>query len=416
MQMLVFLPARKEGTLMSEPHASQSFQRYGGAARYLSISALYFFSYYGFGALYPLITQYYKSINLTGTQIGMISAITPVVSIVTQPLWGMICDRYQIRKPVLILTLVVSALVSLLFPAVSTYALVFLLYTIVSIFQSAVVPVSDSLALGYAKQHDMPFGDIRLWGAVGFALAAFFTGLALEQWGTNVLFYSYCAAFLIAILFLRAIPENVEAAPFSVSIFKGLGELLRLPRFTLFLLASFFIFGAVNAHNIWFSLYYQHIGGSVAGIGLAFLLFAGSEAPFMKLASFFVRRWGLELTILLAGMVSALRWFWYSTAPGTTAVLALFFVQGISVGFYLATAAQFVRENTPASLQVTALAIFASVGHGLGSMTCNLLGGIMKDHFSILETYLFFGIATTAGLIPLLLIRYGPWKRTAETS
>jgi PPP family 3-phenylpropionic acid transporter len=401
---------------MSETQFSQPLRRYSGTARYLGISSLYFFIYYGFGALYPLITQYYQSIHLTGTQIGMISAITPLVSIVTQPIWGMICDRYQIRKPVLVLTLVVSALVSLLFPVVSDYALVFLLYTIVSVFQSAVVPVSDSLALGYAKQRNMPFGDIRLWGAVGFALAAFLTGLALEQWGANVLFYSYCAAYLIAILFLRGIPENVEAAPFNVSIFKGLGQLLRLPRFTLFLVASFFIFGAMNAHNIWFSLYYQHIGGSVAGIGLAFLLFAGSEAPFMKLASFFVRRWGLELTILLAGTVSTLRWFWYSTAPSTTAVVGLFFLQGISVGFYLASAAQFVRENTPDSLQVTALAIFASVGHGLGSMTCNLLGGIIKDHFSILETYLFFGIATAAGLIPLLLIRFGPWKRPAETT
>jgi PPP family 3-phenylpropionic acid transporter len=383
--------------------------------RYISISGLYLFIYYGFGALYPLITQYYNSIHLSGTQIGLISAVTPVVSIVTQPLWGMICDRYQIRKPILVLTLIVSALISLLFPAVSTFVLVFLLYTLISVFQSALVPVSDSLALGYAKQHQMQFGDIRLWGAVGFALAAFVTGLALEQWGPHVLFYSYCAAYLVAVFFLRAIPDHAESSRFQVSMLKGLGQLLRIPRFTLFLVAAFFIFGSVNANNIWFSLYYQHIGGSVAGIGLAFLLFAGSEAPFMKLAAYIIRRWGLEATLLLAGTVSTLRWFWYSTAPGTTAVIAMFFIQGISVGFYLASAAQFVRENTPASLQVTALAVFGSVGQGLGSMTCNLVAGVIKDHASILAIYLFLGAATAVGLIPLLLIRFGPWKKTQST-
>lgn len=390
-------------------------QKSGTGSQLMTLSALYLFIYYGLGAFTPLITQYYKSIDLSGTQIGLISAVTPIVSIVTQPLWGMICDKFQIRKGVLVLALLASGLVGLLFPAVSTFAFVLLLYTLLSVFQSAIIPVSDSIALGFAKKHHMAFGDIRMWGAVGFAVAAFVTGLLVQRWGPSMIFYSYFLALLVAVLFLRPVPEEAESAPkLQTGVLRGVKDLLRLPRFILFLIAAFFIFGSVNANNVWFSLYYQEIGGSVAGVGVAFLLFAGSEAPFMKLAGYFVRRWGLELTIILAGSVSAIRWFWYSTEPSTTAVLALFFVQGVSVGFYLATAAQFVRENTPASLQVTALALFFSVGHGLGTMVCNLTAGIIKDSFSMLSIYLFFGVVTTLGLIPLLLIRYGPWKQQTE--
>jgi PPP family 3-phenylpropionic acid transporter len=398
---------------MAERTSGKGKSGTGGQLVYLS--ALYLFIYYGLGAFTPLITQYYESINLSGTQIGLISAVTPVVSIVTQPLWGMICDKFQVRKGVLVTALLASGLAGLLFPAVSAFAFVLLIYTLLSIFQSAIVPVSDSMALGYVYRHQVSFGDIRMWGAIGFAGAAFFTGLLVDRWGPVMIFYSYLFAMVMAVLVLRPIPEEAGNAPrLKVSVLAGVKGLLRLPRFLLFLTASFFIFGSVNAHNVWFALYYQEIGGTVAGVGLAFLLFAGSEAPFMKLAGFVVRRWGLELTILLAGIVSAIRWFWYSTAPGTTAVLALFFVQGISVGFYLATAAQFVRENTPASLQVTALALFFSVGHGLGTMACNLAAGWIKDTFSMLAIYLFFGMVTVLGLIPLLLIRFGPWKRHAE--
>ncbi|WP_419877787.1 MFS transporter [Brevibacillus centrosporus] len=387
----------------------------GAGGRYVSFCALYLFIYYGFGAFSPLITQYYKSIHLTGTQIGMISAVAPVVSIVAQPMWGMICDRFQIRKAVLLGTLLASGLVGLLFTAVSTYAFVFLLYILLSFFQSAIIPVSDSLTLNYTKKHQLQFGDIRMWGAVGFALAAFVTGLFVERWGPSVLFISYCLALITALLFLMRLPGEVtESSRFTVSIFKGMKQLLRIPRFSLFLLASFCMFGAVNANNIWFSLYYQEIGGTVAGVGLAFLLFAGSEAPFMKLAGYFVRRWGIETTLLGAAIFSAIRWFWYSSAPSTTAVLLIFFIQGVSVGFYLATAAQFVRENTPASLQVTALAVFFSVGSGLGTMLCNLLAGWIKDEFSTLAIYLFFGVVTTLGILPLLVIRFGPWKRVEQ--
>ncbi|QQE75130.1 MFS transporter [Brevibacillus composti] len=385
--------------------------------RHGRLCSLYLFIYYGYGSFYPLISQYYQSIQLTGTQIGIISAITPVVSMITQPVWGMICDRFQVRKPVLMMALLLAGLLGLLFPAVSTFAFVFLLFVILSIFQSALVPISDSMALGYAKENHLQFGDIRLWGAVGFALAALLTGIALENWGTNSIFISYCAALLLAGLILRKIPDHAESVPrIGAGMLQGVKELFKLPRFVLFLIASFFIYGAINAHNIWFSLYYQQIGGSIAGVGLAFMLFAGSEAPFMKMAGYFVRRYGLELTILLAAAVSAARWLWYSTSPNTTLVIALFFMQGLSVGFYLATAAQFVRDDTPASLQVTALSLFASIGNGLGSMACNLAGGWIKDMWSVLETYLFFGIATGIGLIPLLLIRFGPWKQPAAAS
>ncbi|MED1723070.1 MFS transporter [Brevibacillus parabrevis] len=384
----------------------------GAGGRYFSLSALYLFIYYGFGAFSPLITQYYNSISLTGTQIGLISAVAPVVSIIAQPMWGLFCDRFQIRKTVLILTLVVSGLVGLFFIGTSAFAFVFLLYLILSFFQSAIIPVSDSLALGYAKKNGLQFGDIRLWGAVGFALAAFVTGLLVEKLGPSVLFYSYCFALLIAVLLVLRVPDESQETPrFRVGMLTGMRDLLRMPRYLLFLLASFCVLGAVNANNIWFSLFYQEIGGTVAGVGLAFLLFAGSEAPFMKLAGMIVRRWGLELTLLLATVFGAARWLWYSSAPSTTLVIAMFFVQGISVGFYLATSAQFVRENTPASLQVTALAIFFSVGGGLGTMLCNLAAGWIKDSYSTLGIYLFFGIITVIGIIPLVMIKFGPWKQ-----
>ncbi|KZE53932.1 maltose permease [Brevibacillus parabrevis] len=384
----------------------------GAGGRYFSLSALYLFIYYGFGAFSPLITQYYNSISLTGTQIGLISAVAPVVSIIAQPMWGLFCDRFQIRKTVLILTLVVSGLVGLFFIGTSAFAFVFLLYLILSFFQSAIIPVSDSLALGYAKKNGLQFGDIRLWGAVGFALAAFVTGLLVEKLGPSVLFYSYCFALLIAVLLVLRVPdESLETPRFRVGMLAGMRDLLRMPRYLLFLLASFCVLGAVNANNIWFSPFYQEIGGTVTGVGLAFLLFAGSEAPFMKLAGMIVRRWGLELTLLLAAVFGAARWLWYSSAPSTTLVIAMFFVQGISVGFYLATSAQFVRENTPASLQVTALAIFFSVGGGLGTMLCNLAAGWIKDSYSTLGIYLFFGIITVIGIIPLVMIKFGPWKQ-----
>lgn len=372
---------------------------------YMSIIGLYLFIYYGTGSFFPLMAQYYQSIGLSGTQIGTISSITPIISIFAQPIWGMLCDKLHVRKPILLLTLLASSAISLLFTQISTFAAVVCVFSLFSLFQCAIIPINDSIALNFAQKQNMHFGSLRLWGSVGYAIATLVTGYAIRSWGPHAIFVFFAIATVLAIVFLRGLNDAGENLKVKGSIFNGIGELVRMPRFMLFLVGAFFIFGPINANNTWFSLYYEHIGGTVVGIGVAFLLFAGSEAPFMKVAGFVARRWGLETTILIAGVASCLRWFWYATAPTTTMVLAVFFIQGLSVGFYLASAAQFVRENTPSSLQVTALTLYTSMGLGLGSMFCNLVGGIIKDSFGILHTYTFFGIATIVGLVPLVLIK-----------
>ncbi|WP_232696706.1 MFS transporter [Brevibacillus daliensis] len=378
---------------------------------YFALSGLYLFLYYSMGAYSPLLTEYFNGIGFSGTQIGILASITPVVSLLLQPVWGIVCDRFQIRKKVLLLNLMLAALALLAFTAVTSYAWVFFFITVFSIFQCAVVPISDSLTLSYTTKRKMQFGNIRLWGAVGFSIAAFFTALAVDRFGPSAIFYSASATFLIAILFLFKIPdEKVENRGIVTPGFKGAGELLRIPRYSLFLVSAFFMYGSINAHNTWFNIYYQHIGGELASLGFAFLLFAGSEVPAMKMAYRFINRLGLEKTLLLACTISACRWLFYGTAPSTTVILGFFFLQGLSVGLFLATAAQFVRENTPVNLQVTALAVFSSIGIGLGSMFANFFAGVIMDNFGILYTYTFFGVATSIGVIPLLLICYGPFR------
>jgi PPP family 3-phenylpropionic acid transporter len=370
----------------------------------VSISGLFLFIYFALGALYPLLSHYLKSIGMSGTQIGLIVSVGPIVAIFAQPFWGMLCDRFQMSRQILSGILLCAIVASFLLLGGKSFFVFAFLYGVLHFFQSGTVPISDGLALQYTARTGIEFGRIRQWGAIGFALATFVVGILAEAFSLRIIFYVYAFAQLSAFLFLQGV--QAERSMAAVNIFKGLVELVRIPRYMLFLLSAFLIFGPINGNNIYFGLLYDHLGGQIAGIGLAFLLFAGSEAPFMKWSGFFIQRLGLEKTILLAGFVSALRWFWYSTSPTPTMVIAFFFIQGFSVGLYLASAAQFVKENTPDTLRVTALAVYTSMGLGLGSMATNVIGGILVDRYGILTTYAFFGIFTVVGLLPLALVTW----------
>lgn len=372
----------------------------------LRLNLFYFFLFFGFGAYLPLLSLYLKSYNLSGTQIGLLLSAGPIVSILAQPIWGMISDRYQAQRKVLVFSLTAATITGLLYPtAGGQFGWLLLLYVMLMLFQSAIIPIMDAMALAHVQKSKGDYGSIRMYGALGFALAVWVAGQISEWVGLTAIFYLYGAAFLLCILIAKTLPQ--EEVHLTASVWSGLGKLLRIPQYVLFLLAAFLIFGPINANNSYFSLFYTSIGGAVAGVGLSFLLFAGSEAPVMRVAGKFINRFGMLPIVIFAGVVAGIRWLYYANEPTPGMVLAFFFLQGLSVGLFLPTAARFIRENTPQEVQVTAQAIYAALGNGLGTVVASSFAGVLFDRYGIFSTYQYFAGSSIAGSIVLLFLYLG---------
>lgn len=373
----------------------------------IKMSAYFLFVFFGFGALYPMLGIYFDGLGLTGSQIGMIMSVGPIVAIIAQPLWGMLVDRYQNPRIILTVTNLLTGITALGFLISENYFLFLIMAALLSLFQSAIVPISDSMTLSYAKREGIEYGSIRLWGALGFAVAVWISGMVIELTVTSSIFYLFAFSLLISTWFARQMPEEAESL--KVDLRTGLAKLIKIPPYLIFLLSTFLIFGPINANNFYFGIYYTSIGGTVAGVGLVFLFAAGSEAPFMRMAGYFIRRHGLIVILVVASILSASRWFFFYLEPGTTWILIVSIVQGISVGFYIPAAVQIVRDLTPDDVKVTGMSIYASIGNGLGTMTCTFIGGYIYEYYSIAHTYLFFSVATGIGV--LLLGWIALWKK-----
>ena len=64
--------------------------------------ALFLVAYYMANAVYQgFITVYFKDVGLSTLQIGALMSAVPIVSILTQPLWGALGDRAKSRNNVL---------------------------------------------------------------------------------------------------------------------------------------------------------------------------------------------------------------------------------------------------------------------------------------------------------------------------
>ncbi len=368
----------------------------------VNFSLFYFFMFFGFGTFFPLLSVYLKQeVQLTGTQIGAIMSVSPVVMIIAQPVWGIICDYTRKPRAVLIFTLAMSGLIALPFVLMESYISLIAISIMLATFQSAIVPVSDSITLNYVMAKNKDYGNLRLWGALGFAIAVYVMGNLAETLGLGLIFYCFAAALFICIIFVSAMPK--ESNPLKVDLRTGVVTLFKLPKFVLFMLTTFCVFGPIQSNNFYFGLYIQEIGGTLAGVGIAFLLAAGSEAPFMKFSGNWIRKVGIEKILIAASLISAIRWFYYFIEPSLLAVYATTIAQGFSIGLFIPAALQYVREIAPSDVKATAVALYSSMGNGLGSWFSTFLGGIIYDSFSLFSLYLFFGTMTTIGLLLLIV-------------
>ncbi|PLS17159.1 MFS transporter [Bacillus sp. M6-12] len=363
------------------------------------LQGFYLFVFFAMGSLYPLLSLYLSEVEgLNGYQIGTVLSIGPVIMIFFQPLWGMICDSTQKPRLILTLTTALAGLLGLTYLLADDYYVFIIAAIFVAVFQSAVIPVSDSISLQFSTREKLNYGNIRLFGSFGFGLAVFSIGRASEtSIGLSVIFYVFFAAFIIAsVLSLKMPNENPKS---KGNILAGVKEIFGLKKFVVFLAITFLIFGPNLANNVYFGLFIEDRGGTYAGIGLAFLIAVLSEIPFMQVAGRLINKVGLMHVIALASAVSLVRWIFYFTQPGLEIIYLSAVIQGFSIGLFIPAGLRYVREIMPEHIMVTAVTMYSAIGNGLGNWFSTLVSGIIYDSFNIYAVYLFFAMLSAAGFL-----------------
>lgn len=365
----------------------------------------YFFIFFGFGSLFPLLSVYLNDvIGLTGSQIGTIMSLSPVIMILVQPLWGVLSDMTQRPTYLLTIALIFTAIFGLIYSYVASYSWIIIIAILLAITQSALIPLSDSIAMNYVQKTKAQYGSIRLWGAVGFAVSVLIVGWISDLTNLSIIFYGFSITLVIACVFAWRLPKENQSM--KISIKDGLKELSNVPKYFIFLFVTFLVLGPILANNIYFGILISEVGGGLTGIGIAFLLAAGSEAPFMKVAGRMIAKLGIIRIIILATIVSALRWFLYFIEPPLYVIYLSTIAQGFSVGLFIPGAIQYVKDLAPKKVGATAISLYSAIGNGLGNWFCTFVGGLIMEGYTVMHVYLFFGCLSTLAIPVLVWFQY----------
>lgn len=274
-----------------------------------TLKGFYLMTFFGVGSLSPLLSVYMSEVeHLKGIQIGTIMSVSPIMMIFFQPIWGMISDKTNSPVKVLTVTTLMAGILSLGYLWFHSYYWFVLIAILVALFQSAIIPVSDSISIKYASKVRINYGNIRLFGSLGFGLAVFIMG-RLSEINETVIFYAFFIALTVSSFLSSQLPK--ERTTGNKRLLSGMKEIFTYKKFILFLVITFLIFGPNLANNVYFGLFVEHSGGSYTGIGLAFLIAVLSEIPFMRAAGGWIHKLGLLPLATIAGIISLMRWLFY---------------------------------------------------------------------------------------------------------
>jgi PPP family 3-phenylpropionic acid transporter len=357
----------------------------------------YYFIYYaGLASLSPFLALYYESRGLSGSQIGLLTAISPLVGLVAAPLWSAVADATRRHKTIFVFATMSVVVTSLLIYQATS--LVWLIPVIISFafLGAPIMPLMDSSTMVLLEGRRDRYGRIRMWGTLGWAVAAPITSWLVQFGGLQWSFYAY--AGLVGIALLVAIPIPMGQAHVSAPFWHGMRTLFSNRRWMFFLLVVFMMGLASPSISTYLYLYMKHIGAAPL-IGLALTVSTISEIPMYFFSDRLLRRFKSRGLILIALSVYITRLLLYAFVASPGVILLLQLLHGFTSPAIWAAGISYVAEVAPPGLGTTAQGIFTGVLNGLGSATGAYFGGVIFQAYGVVAMFQVFALILFAALL-----------------
>jgi PPP family 3-phenylpropionic acid transporter len=140
----------------------------------------FFFFYFGaIATMLPYLVLYYGELGLAGRQIGFLTALPPLITLISAPLWTGVADTTHRHRLVMTMSLIFSIIFIL---AVSMVISFWQLLPLVVLFAFAIAPttpLADSATMSMLEGEREMYGRVRLGGTFGWGVASLMAGMVI---------------------------------------------------------------------------------------------------------------------------------------------------------------------------------------------------------------------------------------------
>ncbi|HET6520286.1 MAG TPA: MFS transporter [Geminicoccaceae bacterium] len=367
------------------------------------------------GVHLPFWPVWLEARGLDAGAIGLALAAGLWAKVVLNPLVARVADATGERRRVMV------ALAGATTVGVALFALVHDLWALVALTAltsacfGSLLPLGDNLAMLHVRGGGVDYGRVRLWGSVTFILSALLGGRLLGLYGAGAVLplwlATMAATWLACLLLPDALPDARSGdAPIAAGA-SAVRRLLAEPRLLLLFAGAGLIQASHSVYYAFGTLHWRAAGHGDAAIGFLWAEGVVVEVVLFACGGALLRRLGAGRLLVLAGLLTALRW----TLTAASAELAVLLVaQTLHAASFAAThlaAVHEIQRLAPPGLSATAQSVYAAYATGALMGLVMPASGQLYGAFGGGGAYLAMAALALAGALLAVLLRR---RRTAS--
>jgi len=377
------------------------------ATPYWRLSGFYLFYFASIGVLVPYWPLYLESLNFGPREIGELMAVVMATKIIAPNIWGWIADHTGKR---MMIVRSGSLLACIFFAGVfwgESYLWIALTMAAFSFFWNATLPQFEATTFNYLHTETQRYSSIRLWGSIGFVVAAVLLGYLLEAYPASIVPVAMFVMFVLIWLTSLIVPESSAGhLPLDEN---SILKVIKRPEVFALIVVVFLMQASHGPYYTFYSIYLEDNGYSKTIIGGLWALGVVAEIAVFIVMHRLIPQFGLRNMLLFSLLVASLRWLLLGSYVESFAMIILIQLgHAATFGVFHAVAIQYFHNYFRGRHQGRGQALYSSMSFGAGGA----LGALVAGYTWSLGAMLTFAIAAAmsmlAVLITLLFVRNQP--------
>ena len=367
---------------------------------------LYFFTWSSSFGLYALWLS--QKVGLDSITIGSVFAINGVFAVIMKPIYGYIMDKIGMSKWLLYFVCAVSALMAPFFVVV--YQPLLLSHTTIGIIVGALylslgwyagVAASESYADRFSRLYGLEFGRIRMWGSLGWALAASVSGVLFNFTPlANFLVSSATSVLMLLVLIGLKINDEQLRSNNVISankiVFSDVILLLKNRKFWMFSLyvagVAWMMFVAEQQFPRYFVSFFATKEQGNAWYGYLSTVQSGTEFVMMMMfIPMLVNHYGAKKGLLLCGCVVGARLIASGLTTDPVMISIIKPLYGMEIALLLISVFKYIAEHFHKKVNATMYLLGYQAMIYVGSVVVAPPAGYLYARIGFEQTYLMMG-------------------------
>ncbi|MGI6391997.1 MAG: MFS transporter [Candidatus Izemoplasmatales bacterium] len=366
----------------------------------------YFVRYFGDAFFYPFMSLYFISKGVTEAQLGLILAITPIVTILVNPLWTFLAkDMRAIRFILKTMTLIEGILIITL-TQVSGFEFYALIIGLIALLCSPFISIQDGFTATFANQNNIEYTSIRIQASISYVIALVLAGIVVVYLGYAILFSIAGGMFILTMLIAMWIKPFKEESQRQSAPKRDIKALLRNKEFYKYLVFYTLMIGAVRVGDSFFGVYMTSVKGlDTIQYGLLYAAFVLVEVIFIRILINKGQLISEKKLMIVSAALFLFRFVAYSLIDDLVALAIITMLRGVAWGIFLFANVRYVVkivkvENVTSAIMILTLtfSVFTAIGNFL-------FGKLLK---TLDYSWLYLILAGIIGLGFAVILMFSP--------